>query len=252
MGDVLLTEPIASALRPRYASISLCSEYVQAGRLLDVYDEVLPYSRYVANDLGEFDETLVLVYETFPGCNHLDGYARFAGVEPRYRTPRVRRGSQRMRSGPYGLIAPDTSSFVRLMRQWPRERFLDLRDQLEDALDMPFVLLEPHHTFSEMVGLCEHSSCFVGNDSGPAILSQCFGRETFVIFGATHPSLVLLDPCAIPIMSDVGCNGCKHFARHTDIECNTPLCLESLTVEMVRDSVLVARRALALGERGAV
>ena len=245
MGDVVLTEPIASALRPHYASVALCTEYVEAGRLLEIYDDVLPYSRRLERDLDDFQETIELIYEIFPGCNHLDGYARFAGVEPRHRLPRVRRGAKRLIAGPYGLVAPDTSSFVQRMRQWPRERFLELREELQDALGMPFVLLEPHHSFSEMVALCEHSSCFVGNDSGPAILSQCFGRPTFVIFGATSPGLVLLDPGAVPIVSDVGCNGCKHFARHTDIECNTPLCLESLTVEMARNSIVVAGRDLA-------
>jgi hypothetical protein len=44
---------------------------------------------------------------------------------------------------------------------------------------------------------------------------------------------VLLDSGAVGIEHEVGCNGCKDFARHTDIGCASPFCLTELTVEKV-------------------
>lgn len=238
MGDVLLTEPIARVLRREYGRVALCTEFSRAAALLEVYDEIIPYERFLDGSLHGFTRVTEIVYEVYPGCHHFEGYCKCMGLSLDREIPRIRRGFPRLIDSNYGLIAPDTSWWIRPMRQWSRERFLLLRSKLEDALGIPFILLEPKHGFFEMLSLIENCSCFIGNDSGPAILSQCFGRPTFVVFGATRPDLILLDPRAVGIQVDVGCNGCKHFSRHTDIECATPICLEYLNVEMVFARVL--------------
>ena len=240
IGDVLLTEPVATALKARFEYLALCTEHREAGELLEVYSAILPYRQFERGELSGFSATLELVYEVYPGCNHLDGYAQCASVALPYRLPRVKRGADRLLQYPYGLVAPFTSEFVKRMRQWPLDRFRELAAQLERILGLPFVLLDSRYSFKEMVSLCENASCFIGNDSGPAILSQCFRRPTFVIFGATDPGRVLLSPEATPIVHTVGCNGCKHFARHTDIECNSPVCLDGLSVESALRVVLAA------------
>jgi ADP-heptose:LPS heptosyltransferase len=126
------------------------------------------------------------------------------------------------------------------MREWSLRCFNELAGRLSALSGISVVKLDSATTFDEMLSLIEHCAFLVGNDSGPAILAQCFGRPTYVIFGATDPKLILLRDDAIGIWKDVGCNGCKHFARHTDIECASPLCLEHLTVDDVLDQMLSA------------
>lgn len=233
MGDVILTEPVVSALVKGYDRVVLYTEFLNIGHYLAIYDEVLPFSLYEGSAVKETDTVISPLYEIYPGCNHLDGFARSCGVSLERRLPNLRSGSLPVRERPYILIAPDTSFWIREMRQWPRARFAELARLMQRFLTPDVVFLEPSHSFAEMMALIEHCEVFVGNDSGPAMIAQCYSRPTFVLFGATLPSLVLLSPLATALVSDVGCNGCKHFARHTDITCATPICLESLCVKDV-------------------
>lgn len=239
MGDVLLTEPVARVLRRDFDQITFFTDYPHVAELMDVFDDVRAYSDRPRSQNREFDRVLELVYEIYPGTNHLQGYARCAGIELETTVPRIRCGHPRVVDRPYGLIAPDTSFWIRRMRQWPRERFDELAARLERAFGFPFLVLgrEP---FAEMLSLIEHCQLFVGNDSGPAVLAQCFDRPTFVICGATKPELVLVHPAAVGVISDVGCNGCKHYTRHTHIECLSPICLDTLTVDAALTEILAA------------
>lgn len=236
MGDVLLTEPIAAALRPDFRNVILYTDYMEAGRLMPVYDEVRPFLDTSQVITGPGDRVLKLLYEVYPGTNHLDGFARCAGVTVSHRVPILRRGSRRVVSEPYVLLAPDTSFWVQRMRRWAPERLLAVGELIRTRLGMHVVILNQSHTFGDMISLIEHCEAFLGNDSGPAILAQCFDRPTLVVFGATSPERVLLSGGARAIVHPVGCDGCKHFARHTDIECATPLCLDGLSVENVFDA----------------
>ncbi len=238
MGDVILTEPIARALRTTYNRVVLCTDYLQIARLLDSYDEILPYARYVFNELSEFSKVIVLSYELYPGCHYIDGYAQSAQVRLKTRLPQIVGSTKRFIREQYGLIAPDVSNWIQNMRQWSYSRYATLQHLLEIKLGFPFIMLSPSHSFEEMISLIEHTSCFIGNDSGPAILAQCFSRRAFVIFGATSPTSVLFHPLTTSITIDVGCNGCKHFTRYTNIECATPICLQALTVDIVLKRIL--------------
>jgi ADP-heptose:LPS heptosyltransferase len=233
MGDVLLTEPIAAALRADFQNVVLYTDYMEAGRLMPVYDEVRPFLAESQVITRPGDRVLKLVYEVYPGINHLDGFARCAGVTVPHRVPILRRGSRRLVREPYVLLAPDTSPWIERMRRWPSERLLAVGELIRTSMEMRVLVLNESHSFGDMISLIEHCGALLGNDSGPAILAQCFERPTFVIFGATSPERVLLADSARAIVHPVGCNGCKHFARHTDIECATPLCLDQLSVESV-------------------
>jgi ADP-heptose:LPS heptosyltransferase len=238
MGDILITEPVIARLRDTYAHVTIFTDYPDAARLIGAYDEVRPYREHHDIKDGEYDRVIGLVYEIYPGINHLDGYARFAGVSLAHRVPRVQPAPKPILGGPYGLIAPHTSEWIRTMREWSQDKFGDLRERLQSALGYPFIFLEPTYSFGEMVSLIAHCNCFIGNDSGPAILAQSYARPCFVIFGATAPERILLSDTAVGILRDVGCNGCKHFARHTDIECAAPICLEQLPFDEVADQVI--------------
>lgn len=238
IGDVILTEPVIRPLRRQFDHVTIYTDFPLAAGLLEIYDEIRPYSAHLQITPKMYELVLRPVYETYPGINHLDGYARCLKVCPEYRIPKIRSGFPRSITSSYGFIAPHTSGFVRSMRQWPEERFIDVAYRLQEMLGIPFVILRPEHTFAEMLSLIEHCEIFLGNDSGPAILAQCFGKKAFVIFGATRPDLVLLADTAVGLFHYTGCNGCKHFARHTDIECASPLCLSELTVDTVVTQML--------------
>ncbi len=250
MGDILLIEPIIDALRDSYKSITIFTDYPHVADLLGIFDTVLPYDEHQRIQPWDFDRTLCLKYEIYPGVNHLDGYAIDAGVTLRHRVPVIRRGFSPVRQSPYGLIAPAVSTWIRPMREWSLRCFNELSNRLATLSGISIAMLDSATSFDEMLSLVEHCAFFVGNDSGPAILAQCFSRPTFVIFGATLPKLILLRDDAIGIWKDVGCNGCKHLARHTEIECASPLCLEKLTVNDVVDQMLSAGWLTGLHDQG--
>ncbi|HWY63419.1 MAG TPA: glycosyltransferase family 9 protein [Rhizomicrobium sp.] len=244
IGDVIITEPVVRVLKRQFNRALLYTHYIEAGRLLEIYDDVLPYDLKPAEVTRPGDAIFNPLYEVFPGANHLDGYARAAGVTLEDRLPRVKSGWPRIGSGRYGLIAPETSNWMRDMRQWPLERFTELKSRLQAALGFAFVLLGPSHSFCDMLSLIEHCDLFVGNDSAPAILAQSWRRPAFVICGSTRAMRVLLDPSAVGIEHEVGCNGCKDFARHTDIGCASPICLTELTVDKVHAVIMEKFRAI--------
>jgi hypothetical protein len=233
MGDILLSEPVISVLRSTYDHVTIFTDFPKVADLLGIFDAIRPYQDHNLISKSAFDRSIALVYETYPGFNHLDGYAKCAGVSLQHRIPKIRTSFPRIVDAPYGLIAPHVSSWIPAMRQWSESKFEELATRLGRIYEIPIVTLRPENTFQEMLSLIEHCAWFVGNDSGPAILAQCFSRPTYVIFGATDPQFVLLSDRAVGISVDVGCNGCKHYTRHTEIECATPICLELLDVDAV-------------------
>lgn len=237
MGDVILTEPIARALRKQYDWISLSTEFEHVGHILDTYNEVISYTALDSYS-ESFDRVLTLIYEASPNLHYLDAYAKCAGIILEDRYPRLRLGNMRLIKTDYGLIAPETSYWIRNMRQWSKSKFKQLKNRLELELGIPMIELQESHNFFEMLSLVEHCSLFVGNDSGPAIIAQAYKRPSFVIFGATKPDRMLFHSQAFGIVFDVGCNGCKHFARNTDITCATPLCLNNLSVDYALNQII--------------
>jgi hypothetical protein len=238
IGDVIVTEPVVRVLKRNFSRAILYTNCIAAGRLLEIYNEVLPHRLKPVEVTEPGDAIFHPLYEIFPGVHHLDGYARAAGVTLQDRLPRVKSGWPRIHGGRYGLIAPETSSWMRDMRQWPLERFTELKSGLEAALGFEVILLMPSHSFADMLSLIEHCEIFIGNDSAPAILAQSYHRPSFVICGSTRAARVLLDPAAVGIEHEVGCNGCKDFARHTDIGCASPVCLTELTVGKVHAVIM--------------
>lgn len=244
MGDVILSEPIAAALKDQEHQVDLCTAYEHVGNLLDSYDRVIPYSRFQNHDLLGYDVVHELRYEIFPGFHHLDGFATDIGVRLTRRVPVFKVRFPRLGEGPYGLIAPHTSAWIQKMRTWPFERFEQLMERLSAESGLPWIMLKPEDSFERMLSLIGHAQFFIGNDSGPSIIAQSFDVPAIVLFGATREDLVLFGSRAHGIFSPVGCNGCKHFTRYTDIKCVQPLCLESLTVNHVCGEVLRILREL--------
>ena len=167
IGDILITEPVTRALKPHFTRAVLYTRYPDAGRLLDIYDEVLPYELKPAEVTRPGDALFHPLYEILPASITwtVTPKAREFAPPPfpsADRLPRVKGGWPRLQQGRYGLIAPETSSWMRQMRQWLRENFEGLKTRLEASLGFPFVTLEAAHSFSDMLSLIEHCAIFVG------------------------------------------------------------------------------------------
>jgi len=197
---------------------------------------VEPYSSYAmrirANDLDP-ERFIVLAYEIHPELHYLDGFAKCAKVTLADRTPRLRGGFAAPIAGKYCVIAPHTSSWSRGMREWSYLAFHEVARRLHSEYRIEVFFLKPEHSFEEMLALIEHCSLFIGNDSGPGIIAQAYSRPSLIIFGATDYSKVLFSAHACPLWVAVGCNGCRQRNRNSRVECNTPICLDSVSSELV-------------------
>jgi ADP-heptose:LPS heptosyltransferase len=237
MGDVILTEPVARALRTRYHRIVLVTKYVAIGRLLQAYDEVRDYAEFAHAPASAVD-LLTLTYEHRRDLHYLDAYAEMAHVTLADRLPRLAGGDRQLSASPYCLLAPHTSEWRRTMRTWPQRFFFELGRAIVHRFNLRVITLDDSTSFEDMLGLIRHCTLFVGNDSGPAIIAQCYGRAAVVLFGGTRPASVLFGATAVGLSHDVGCNGCLHDGgADSDSSCATPLCLRALTVSTVIDAV---------------
>lgn len=239
LGDVILTEPIARAIKKKGNQVILVTDYEHAHVLLPVYDEVLPYS-YYTNVLAKSKnaEFVVLAYELHPQLHYVEGFAMCAGVDiGNDKKPMIRNGFSPVVTKHYCLIAPHTSSWARGMREWSFSRYKELAQGIEYNFGLNTVFLKPEHSFEELLGLIEHCSLFIGNDSGPGIIAQAFTRPSLILFGATGHSKVLFSEYTDAVLVDVGCNGCRQWSRNSLVSCNAPICMDSISVNHVLECV---------------
>lgn len=237
MGDVILTEPLAASLVADGFTIALCTEHEKIGRLLASYTKVHPYTDFLNHKLDSYDKVHVLRYELHPHRHYLDAYADDIGVILKRRIPRFKVSFPPLITSKYGIIAPHTSNWMQHMRTWPIERYLKLVELLPKHCGFPWRLLHPSDTFDEMMRFVANAAFFIGNDSGPAVIAQSFSVPSIVLFGATNSKQVLFGTDARGITYSVGCNGCRHITRHTNIECTVPLCIDGISTEMVMSEV---------------
>jgi ADP-heptose:LPS heptosyltransferase len=237
LGDVILTEPIAASLTAAGFSVALCTEYQNVGRLLASYSAVHPYTDFLDHKLGCYDRAHELRYELHPYSHYLDAYAHDVGISLTRRIPRFKVTFPPLVRGRYGIIAPHTSNWMKLMRTWPIERYLELAAVLPEHCGFPWRLLQSTDTFEEMMSLVANAALFVGNDSGPAVIAQSFSVPSVILFGATKSDQVLFGRNARGVTHFVGCNGCRHITRHTNIGCSMPICIDGIPIEGVVSEV---------------
>ena len=238
LGDVILTEPIARYFQLAGARVVLVTEFTHVGPLIPTYDEVLPYSILECPGVIPEDAALTLAYEPYPHLPYVTGYAASAGLVLEDPFPLISSLGPSPIKEPYFLIAPRTSTWARHSRQWPLRRFRKVASLIADATGIRPVFLESHHTFAQMAALIEHCTFFLGNDSAPGIMAQCYKRPSFIIFGSTDPFNVIFSNRASAVVHEVGCNGCRQYTRDSVIQCNTPICLNGLHPEIVSERIL--------------
>lgn len=237
MGDVILTEPIAASFVKAGYTVALCTEYQKIGYLLASYTKVHPYSDFLDHKLGSYSKVHVLRYELHACSHYLDAYADDIGVSLTCRIPHFKTTFPPLMASEYGIIAPHTSNWMQHMRTWPLERYRMLAHLLSERCGFPWRLLNPNDTFDEMMRLVTNAAFFIGNDSGPAVIAQSFSVPSIVLFGATNSEQVLFGTNVRGVTYSVGCNGCRHIARHTNIECTAPFCMEGISLETVLSEV---------------
>lgn len=238
MGDVILTEPIAASLMAAGFTVALCTEYEKAGRLLASYTTVHPYTDFLEQKLNSYNRVHILRYELHPHHHYLDAYADDINIGLTRRIPRFKLTFSPLIPGKYGIIAPHTSHWMQQMRTWPIERYIALAELLPERSGFPWRFLDTRNTFDEMMSLVANATFFIGNDSGPAIIAQSFSVPSIILFGATKSEQVLFGRIAYGITHQVGCNGCRHITRHTNIGCTAPLCLDGISIETVLSKVM--------------
>ncbi len=248
MGDVILTEPIAASLTTAGFNVALCTEFENVGRLLASYTEVRPYTDFLGGKLGSYDKAHELRYELHPYSHYLDAYADDIGISLTRRVPRFKLTFPPLIPGRYGIIAPHTSEWMQLMRTWPLERYVKLAELLRERCGFTWRLLQPSDSLEEMMRLVANASFFIGNDSGPAVIAQSFSVPSIVLFGATKSEQVLFGTNALGITYSVGCNGCRHITRHTNIGCTVPLCIDGISIESVLSEVQELLTCCSLGD----
>ena len=237
IGDVILTEPIANYFRSKGYYVTLVTEYTQVQPLLTTYHDVLPYSILENMEFSQVN-TIEIAYEYYPSLSYIDGYAAYSGITLERKYPSIKSLGSSLISDPYFLVAPHTSSWLRNSREWPMEKFEELAFLITNDIQINAVFLSPHHTFVDMAKLIEHCHFFIGNDSAPGILAQCYHRQSFIIFGSTEPSKVIFSSKVVPLVQNIGCNGCIQYSRNSITQCNTPLCLSDMQPDQLAKHII--------------
>jgi len=238
LGDVLLTEPIGRHFRALYPQVYLATEYPHAHHLIgDTYTGFVDYAT-IGADADRYTKMIDLRYEHHRDLHYIDGFALDAGIVLQDRMPRVNTRWAPLQKGAYVLIAPDTSSWRRAQRQWAPSRFGELRARIVEELGLDVVVLNSRHSFTDMLSLIRNCRLFIGNDSGPGIIAQCFQQPALIIFGITDPAKVLFSASARAVQRPYPpCTDCLAQLYNDDVCCAQPVCLTGLEVDEVFKAV---------------
>lgn len=238
IGDVILTEPIAAAFVREGWIVDLCTDCLQIGHLLSSYHQVIAFNNYLDGRLLDYERIHLIRYELHREMHYIDAYAADVGIKLGRRIPHLRISFPAIADAPYGLICPDTSSWMKSMRCWPIEKFHGLFAALGERTGIPWVILRPENSFIEMLQLIQHAEVVVSNDSAPCHIAQAMRKNSVVIFGCTSPEHVLVSPLCDGVIGTFGCQGCRHIAKDRSVECSSPLCIETVEISAVVNAVL--------------
>ena len=98
-------------------------------------------------------------------------------------------------------------------------------------------LIDDEQMIPEMISLIKHCNFFIGNDSAPSIIAQCFKKKSFVVFGATRPDYMHKAKSLIPIYDKRRHKLCKHKTRQEEIDCCEEFCMERISVDKVFNQI---------------
>ncbi len=234
LGDVIMTEPIARELKKYAQNVYLATEQIKAGLLVsDTFKDVFHYKSL--HEVGvDFDVKVKLVYENSSNqLSYIEGFAESVDVKLGDKFPKIKHDWSRVLDQEYVLIAPNTSSWLEKERNWGLENYLNLKKEIEKFSNIKVVVLDDSYSFGEMLSLIRHCKIFIGNDSGPGIIAQCFNKKSFIIFGVTEPKYVNISSEMTPIYNMNAHGGCAHETRQEEMDCRSRDCMKEFDVDFV-------------------
>lgn len=239
LGDVVITEPVARFLSKFVKNVFLATEVKGAETLFNTYDTIYPYSDLVEGKIRS-DVVVRLVHEWSDNTKtYINGYMESVGFSDANINdiPKLTDSWQKVEKEKYVLIAPHTSFWEEKKRNWGYEKFIQLKDLIEDQLKIKCVILEKEYSFSEMISLIRHAEFVIGNDSGPTVIAQSFDKKSFIIFGATHPKYLHLSNNVVPLYDNTRHVLCSHNTREEEIKCCEEFCMDRIRVADVFDII---------------
>ena len=234
LGDVIMTEPIARFLLKYVDEIVLATDVVNFNLINKTYKKIIPFKSAFINN--SFDATIRLAYEFSDNQKtYIQGFMESIGFGDIVINdiPSLNNNFENIVNEKYVLIAPHISSWEDKKRNWGYLKFIELADLIEKNLNIKTIILENTHTFKEMLSLIYHCEYFIGNDSGPGIISQSFNKKSFLIFGATHPKYLHLLKSTVYIYDKNRHALCQHKTRQEEIDCCESFCMDKLRVNRV-------------------
>jgi len=241
LGDVIMTEPIARFLSKHVKNIYLATDIKQIESILDIYDDI-----YQQKKIGEIqcDLMIKLVYELSNNKRtYIQGYMESIGFEDVNinEFPVLKSEWENIVGENYFLIAPHTGKWEEKKRNWGYDKYQELAKLLTAEYNIKCIILEPKHSFSDMMSLVRWCDLFIGNDSAPAIIAQSLKKKSFIIFGATRPDYLKMSEFAISIYDNNRHKLCQHISRQEEIGCCEEFCLERLTVKKVFNQIRLSK-----------
>lgn len=234
LGDVVMTEPVARFLLKYVDEIVLATDVANFHLINKTYKTIVPFKNAFTNN--NFDATIKLVYEFSDNKKtYIQGFMESIGFRDTLidSIPFINGKFKNIINERYILVAPHTSNWESKKRNWGYSKFIELANLLENNLNTKVFILKNSHTFREMLSLIYHCEFFIGNDSGPGIISQSFKKKSFIIFGATHPKYLHLSKFATPIFDENKHALCQHKTRQEEIDCCEPFCMDKIRVNKV-------------------
>ena len=234
-----MTEPIARYLKKYVNKVYLATKVEKANLLFNTYDKIYTFSDI---DHGKIESDLIikLSYESSTNKRtYLDGYMESVGFGDKRisEIPILKKEWKDIIKEEYILLCPHTSQWESKKRTWKYYNYLALSRVLERDFKLKCIMLKPSHTFKEMLSLVSNCKLFIGNDSGPAIIAQSFGKRTFIIFGATRPFYVCMSKLVVPIYDKDRHKLCNHTFREEEVNCCEEFCMERISIDNVLNQI---------------
>jgi hypothetical protein len=239
LGDVIMTEPISRFLLKYVDKVCLATDIDDVNLVLNKYDQLYKYHDINSDEI-KCDIKIKLIYELSDNQkSYIQGYMESVGFGDVINDdiPQINNDWNDIVGEEYILLAPFTSGWEEIKRNWGYKKYTELKDLLESEYKMKCIILENSYSFAEMMSLIKHCKFFIGNDSGPAIIAQSFNKRSFVIFGATRPEYIHLSKNSIPIYDKNRHKLCDHHTRKEEIDCCEEFCMERIRVKDVFDII---------------
>jgi heptosyltransferase-3 len=130
----------------------------------------------------------------------------------------------------YAMREMDSAKVVFLIGPSELDVFYHIKSRAQGQFEVRGV-----EDLSTVLSLTKACKCFIGNDSGLAHLAAFVGLPTVAIFGPSNPKRWAPVGRATKVLrGETDCSPCFEVAK---TNCETPQCLEGVSVEMVLEAV---------------